>query len=296
MDARTDTALTLTNRAALELLEDDDTRLVGLWLHGRTRNTATAYRADVNRFHSFVAGRPLRECRLQDLQAFADSLEGMAVTSRARILSSVRSLFAFGHRLGALPFNTGAPLKSPAIKNRLAERILSEADTTRMLNLEPNGRNRALLTLLYGAGLRVSEAVGLTWSDLQPRGDRAGQATVYGKGGKTRHVLLSEPTWAQLVTLRAEDAGDETPVFVSRKGGALRVKQVERIVRAAATRAGITKAVSPHWLRHAHASHALDRGAPIHLVMATLGHATVATTGKYLHARPADSSSRYLAV
>lgn len=296
MDARTETALTLTNRAALELLEDDDTRLIKLWLHGRPANTATAYRSDVDRFRVFVAGRPLRECRLADLQAFADSLEGMAVTSRARILSSVRSLFAFGHRLGQLPFNTGAPLKSPTIKNRLAERILSEADTTRMLNLEPDARNRALLTLLYGAGLRVSEAVGLTWRDMQPRGDAAGQATIYGKGGKTRHVLLSEATWAQLVALRDVDAGEDAPVFVSRKGGALRVKQVERIVGAAAVRAGIDKPVSPHWLRHAHASHALDRGAPIHLVQATLGHATVATTGKYLHARPADSSSRYLAV
>jgi integrase/recombinase XerD len=71
---------------------------------------------------------------------------------------------------------------------------------------------------------------------------------------------------------------------------------VWRIVRAAAARAGISLAVSPHWLRHAHASHALDRGAPIHLVQATLGHASVATTGKYLHARPTDSSARYLAV
>ncbi|MBU4356156.1 MAG: tyrosine-type recombinase/integrase, partial [Proteobacteria bacterium] len=64
----------------------------------------------------------------------------------------------------------------------------------------------------------------------------------------------------------------------------------------AAIRAGIEGAVSPHWLRHAHASHALDRGAPIHLVQATLGHASVATTGKYLHARPDDSSARYLGV
>ena len=68
---------------------------------------------------------------------------------------------------------------------------------------------------------------------------------------------------------------------------------VWRIVRKAAKRAGIEKAVSCHWLRHAHASHALDRGAPIHLVQATLGHSSIQTTGRYLHARPTDSSSRY---
>jgi integrase/recombinase XerD len=67
-----------------------------------------------------------------------------------------------------------------------------------------------------------------------------------------------------------------------------------RIVRSAARRVGIEANVSPHWLRHAHASHSLDRGAPIHLVQATLGHASVATTGRYLHARPQDSSARYL--
>jgi len=69
---------------------------------------------------------------------------------------------------------------------------------------------------------------------------------------------------------------------------------VLRIVRRAAQRAGMNVAVSPHWLRHAHASHALDRGAPIHLVQATLGHASIITTGRYLHARPTDSSSRFL--
>jgi integrase/recombinase XerD len=66
-----------------------------------------------------------------------------------------------------------------------------------------------------------------------------------------------------------------------------------RLVQHAATRAGLEVKISPHWLRHAHATHALERGAPIHLVQATLGHASVATTGRYLHARPTDSSARY---
>lgn len=65
-------------------------------------------------------------------------------------------------------------------------------------------------------------------------------------------------------------------------------------MRQAARTAGIALAVSPHWLRHAHATHALDRGAPIHLVQATLGHVSVATTGRYLHARPSESSGKYL--
>jgi integrase/recombinase XerD len=104
---------------------------------------------------------------------------------------------------------------------------------------------------------------------------------------------MPESVWNAVQSLRG-DAGENQPVFRSRKGGHLDESQVWRIVRKASTRAGIDKAVSCHWLRHAHASHALDRGAPIHLVQATLGHSSIATTGRYLHARPTESSSSYL--
>lgn len=96
------------------------------------------------------------------------------------------------------------------------------------------------------------------------------------------------------------DAAIGEPVFTSRKQkGHLKEVQVNRIVKAAALRVPgldrtVANAVSPHWLRHAHASHSMDRGAPVHLVKETLGHANIATTGRYLHARPTDSSSLYL--
>jgi integrase/recombinase XerD len=91
------------------------------------------------------------------------------------------------------------------------------------------------------------------------------------------------------------DAGPVDAIFASRKGGGhLDPSQVRRIVYMAARKAGLEQKVSPHWMRHAHASHALDRSAPIHLVQATLGHASVSTTGRYLHARPTESSSFYL--
>lgn len=109
-------------------------------------------------------------------------------------------------------------------------------------------------------------------------------------------ILLPSGIWREVLGLRCA-ADTDAPVFPSRKKqGHLSEVQVWRIVRAAARRAGIEDAVSPHWLRHAHASHALDRGAPPHLVQATLGHASLATTSRYAHARPSDSSARYLAV
>ena len=145
---------------------------------------------------------------------------------------------------------------------------------------------------LHGRSVRS-----LYWRDAKANGDGdGGQITVFGKGDKTRSIQLPASVWKNLEKLRGE-AGDDQPLFPSRKGGGtLKPLRVLRIVRQAAARAGIDLAVSPHWMRHAHASHALDRGAPIHLVQATLGHASITTTGRYLHARPKDSSGRFLAL
>jgi integrase/recombinase XerD len=271
-----------------------DRQLIELWLYGRPPHTQRAYAGDIARFLG-GAGKSLPEVTLGDLQAFADSLGGLAPASRYRTLSAVKSLLAFGHRIGYLAFDVGRVLRLPPVRDRLAERILPEADVRRMLSLETNQRNRALLALLYASGARVGEACGLCWRDVRASGDAA-QITVFGKGGKTRAIQLPASVAALLAKLRGQ-GGDEAPVFPSRKhAGALCPLAVRRIVRQAARRAGIEAAVSPHWLRHAHASHALDRGAPIHLVQATLGHASITTTGRYLHARPADSSSRFLDV
>jgi site-specific recombinase XerD len=271
---------------------ESDAALLTLWLHGRGVHTCRAYEADARAFLAH-AGKPLCSVTVGDVQRFGDSLADLAPASRARKLSAVKSLLTFAHRLGYVTFNVGTPVKLPAIKGTLAERIMGEGDVHRLLALETDARNHAMLRLLYLGGLRISEIAGLCWRDLSERDD-AGQVVVFGKGGKTRVVLLQAPVWHELAALRGEAVPD-APVFRSVKGGHLDPVQVHRIVKAAAARAGLPGAVSAHWLRHAHASHALDRGAPIHLVQATLGHASVATTGRYLHARPNDSSSRYLA-
>ena len=123
----------------------------------------------------------------------------------------------------------------------------------------------------------------------------AAPVVVFGKSGNTRVVLVKHDTWQEFQALRGS-ASPNDPVCPSRKDSHLTASQLWRIIKAAAKRAGLPPEVSTHWLRHAHASHALDRGAPISLVQNTLGHASVATTGRYLHARPEDSSARYLPV
>jgi integrase/recombinase XerD len=289
--------ITLSNSVAQitsSLRADSDETLIKLWLHGRSLHTQRAYQTDLSRFRGQVA-KPFAAVTLTDVQDFADTLSKLKGSTRYRILSAVKSLLAFGHRTGYLAFDVGRVLKLPAVRDNLAQRILSEADVHRMLSLEPNERNRVLLTLFYASGARVSEICGLAWSNLQSTAE-SGQITVLGKGSKTRSIQLPPALWKQLLKLRGK-AHLEEPVFQSsREGRFLRSLAVYRIVRRAAARAQIEGKISPHWLRHAHASHALDRGAPIHLVQATLGHASLATTSRYLHARPKESSSRFLAL
>ncbi len=222
--------------AAFPRQAETDEQLLRLWLHGRPATTTRAYTADVDRFRAFV-GKPLQSVTVGDVQAFADTLDGLSDATRARKLSAVKSLLSFGHRIGYLPFDVGRPVRLPRIKDTIAERILPEDTVLAMITLEPGQRNRALLRLLYGAGLRVSELCGLRWRDVVERDD-SGQITVYGKGGKTRHVLLSVGTWETLTAIR-DDAGEDAPAFVSRKGTPLCTSQAFRIVRAAARRAGV---------------------------------------------------------
>lgn len=272
---------------------DSDTQLIALWLHGRPATTQRTYQDAVTRLVAFTA-KPLTSITLGDLQTFVDSLEGLAINSKKRIIASVKSLFTFGQKIGYLRFNVAAALKQPKSRNDLAQRILTEAEVITMIHLTKKQRDQVLLRVLYTTGARISEVCALTWADVQPNSD-TGQVTLFGKGGKTRAVKLSKATWQALQDFRG-DAGANDPVFRSQKGGRLDETQVHRIVKAAAQRAGITGNVSAHWLRHSHASHALDRGANIALVRDTLGHSSLAVTSRYTHAKPNESSALHLAV
>lgn len=172
----------------------DDETMLRLWLDGKAGHTQRAYAADVNAFLAHV-GRPFRTVTMGDVQAFGATIAHQSPATRARKLGSVKSLLSFAHRLGYVAFNVGAPVRLPAVKETLAERIIPEADVHRLLVLEANPRNHALLRLLYVAGLRISETCNLRWRDLAARDD-AGQITIMGKGGKTGAILLPIPSGA----------------------------------------------------------------------------------------------------
>lgn len=269
-----------------------NTELINLWLHGKSANTVDGYRRYAERFFTSVGNKPLGEVTLMEFQLWEMSLK-CGDNSKRVAVGAIKSLFSFAKELGVISSNLGILVKSPKAKNRLAERILTEEEVKKLRDATTNQRDRLVVRLLYAAGLRVSELCNLKWRDLKARKE-GGQITVFGKGDKTRTVLVGKGVWKELLQLR-DNAKKDDPVFVSREGGHLCRSMVFHIVKNAAKKAKIEGDVSPHWLRHSHASHSLDRGAPIHLLQKTLGHSSVSITEMYLHAKPTDSSGLYLA-
>jgi site-specific recombinase XerD len=266
-------------------------QLVEMWLFGRSPRTIEVYRHYTHRFLNYV-NKPLHLVTLADIHGWQKTLEGMAPNSQRIAIAAVKSFLKFASNTGVLEVNLGVLMRSPKGKDALTERLLTEAEVAAMFAGETNLRNFLILRLLYLAGLRASELCQLCWKDTLTRGE-TGQITVFGKGGKTRTILLPATLWTQLQQLRV-DASANDAVFRSKNGRPLDRIRIFRIVKSAAQKAGIRGDVSPHWLRHAHASHSLDHGAPLHLTQRTLGHSRIGMTERYLHARPNDSSAMYL--
>jgi integrase/recombinase XerD len=277
--------------------DTNDETVIASWLDGRPKSTQETYEVDVTMLRTYIQ-KPLQHITLFDLQNYVHYLEeDHAPASVARKVYAAKSLLSFAFEIGYCFFNVGKSIKPPKVQAHLAERIVSETAIQKILALETDPRNHAMLRLLYNSGVRVSEVVSLAWKDVQARETHGGQIYVIGKGGKERYILISQETYQEVLALRKAGDTEDSPVFHSRsRGGFLNRSQVNRIVKAAAARAGVTEKMSPHWYRHAHASHAIQRGAPVTLVRDTLGHASIAVTNKYSHAFPDDSSGRFLAV
>jgi integrase/recombinase XerD len=208
-----------------------DTEIIELWLAKQSSpHTRSCYGRDVQRILSYSV-KSLKGITLADLQRFAQSLvdAGLAPVSRARTLAAIKSLFGFCQRMRYIASNPAAELALPSYEHRLAERIVGEQEVRRLLEIAGDARDRVLLAVLYAAGLRVSEACGLLWRNVRPRGT-AGQITVFGKNGRTRAIALNTAIWVQLAALRGT-AGPEVPVFPSRSGRRLDRGRVRVILR-----------------------------------------------------------------
>ncbi len=220
------------------------------------------------------------------MRAKADGTTSSAASLNTYV-AAVKALLGFAHTVGFTRFNAAPLIKLRKAPRRVAQRLLSQVELHLLLRAARSKRDQLLLEVAYFGALRVSELAGITWSQVIPRETGEAQLAIVGKGDRPRNILIPADFAVALRELRGDAPGHER-VF------AITERRINYIVKATAKRAGINLAVSAHWLRHAHASHAIDEGAPITLVSQTLGHADLKTTSVYAHARPNDSSSRYL--
>ena len=271
------------------------------WLgveRGCSANTLAAYRRDLVAYNEFLTGRGLTpatvtEPVIEDYLAFLRAA-GRAPSSLARALVSVRSLHRFLEDEGHVSSNPAGEVQRPKVPSGLPK-ALSEAEVLSLLSAVTGDdavarRDRAILEVLYGCGLRVSELVGLSLADL----DLASHLLrAYGKGSKERVVPVGRlatdalSAWLsprgrdQMVPDRWARRGDAEAVFLNTRGGRLSRQGAWGIVRRHGESVGLGDRLSPHVLRHSCATHMLDHGADIRVVQELLGHASISTTQVY---------------
>ncbi len=277
-----------------EFLEDLEHR------KGFSANTTKSYRSDLEQFTGFLASEwGVSETRIHldrvdplTLRSFLAHLHqrGTARSSIARKLAALRSFFRYLVREGRLTKNPTRLVSTPRLDKKIPAR-LEENEVTRFLDgpdlSTPLGRrDRAILELIYATGLRVGELVGLDRSVTD--GDEM-LVRVLGKGGKERIVPFGEPAAEALdrylrdraVLVRRGQGTDA--LFLNARGGRLTARSVHRLVRKYLNQAALHSGLSPHSLRHAFATHLLERGADLRSIQELLGHSSLSTTQKYTH-------------
>jgi len=262
---------------------------------GLSRNTVQAYAEDLAELSDFLAAQGVgRWDQMEGLHMVGylaqASQRGLAPASRARRLSAARGLVGFLLRRGALKRDPLAGLVGPHrsaglpyfLSREEAERLLAAPDPSRDLG----SRDRAILEVMYGAGIRVSEVIGLGVGQVQ---FQVGCLLVRGKGDKERLVPLNEKAMTALQEYlegprqRLLKCRGREEVFVNSRGGPLSRMGLWKIIRRHLTAAGVSGPVTPHTLRHTFATHLLEGGADLRSVQMMLGHSDISTTQVYTH-------------
>jgi integrase/recombinase XerC len=269
-------------------------------VRGMSERTIGAYGKDLDHFAAYCGNRDTDPAGAgpQDVQGFIGDLsaEGTASVSVNRALSSLRGFYRWLMRFGYRQDNPAGNLRNLKTPKTLPA-FLWEGEMARFSELPDTAgilwplRDKALILVMYSAGLRISELAALSLSDLEAD---LGGGRVIGKGGKERYVFFSDEGREALAAYlparneRIKMAGPRGAapagrLFVNRKGGAISVPGIRWIIARYAERSGLNKNVHPHALRHSFATHLVNSGCDVRLVQELLGHASLSTTQRYTH-------------
>jgi integrase/recombinase XerD len=253
---------------------------------GLSRNTLLAYKSDLTAFTNWPERRAHTDSREISRYLVWLRSQGKSASTVARNLASLRSWFGWQKASGLIAQDPCDSLQNPQKAKRLPQ-VLTPAEVAALIRVSSNPRERVAVELLYGAGLRVSELVRLNWSDISLS---QGYLRCFGKGSKERVVPIGSMAGEALKSYKSELGPEKKsnlrtgqPVFCNRQGKRLSRLVVWQIIKRLAGRAGITKKLSPHTLRHSFATHLIENGADLRAVQELLGHSSVVTTQLYTH-------------
>lgn len=249
---------------------------------GLSPNTISAYRSDLT---AFLKGREVEAIVDEDVESYLGEMraQGVSHATVARALVSIKVFFRFCVRENYVQTDITQLMNSPKLWQLIPE-VLTLDEVERLIHAPAlsdsiGRRDRAILEVLYGSGIRVSEVCGLNIVDV---GDDA--LRVLGKGSKERMVPIGTPALCAIDTYLTQDRGDSCPaLFLSTRGKRIDRQAIWRRIKHYAFFVGITKSISPHSLRHSFATHLLENGADLRIIQEMLGHASVATTDRYTH-------------
>lgn len=263
-----------------------------------SENTARAYLGDIAAFFDYLsnvrfpAGHPaldVNDITTEDIIDYLSSISGQSKRTQARVVSSLHSYFAWLCSEGLCKENPSDAVKAPKLGTYLPA-VLSVEEVERLIDAagssETSGvRDRAIFETMYGLGLRVSETVSLKISSIF---FEDGYVSVIGKGNKQRIVPLGDLAAEALqdylaVRPRAAERNSDDIVFLNRFGKGMSRVAVFKLLKSYAVKAGITKEISPHTLRHSFATHLIENGADLRAVQEMLGHESILTTEIYTH-------------
>ena len=282
---------------------EQNQKLVQRWIrHLRTErdlspHTLSSYKRDVGKYVTWLGDKDLGDVTATDIENYLVYVRGelgLAASSTARMLASVRGLHSFGFQERALPIDVAASVPAPA-RGASIPKAMSVDDVVRLIDACPNGdgagplqlRDRALVEMLYSTGARITELLDLDVDDWDAENQ---WVLVRGKGSKERIVPLGTPALRALeqYQVRGREALNKKgspALFLNRSGARMGRQSGFKVVSEAAERAGVGP-VSPHTLRHSFATHLLEGGADVRVVQELLGHASVATTQIYTKVSP----------
>ena len=260
-------------------------------------NTINAYDHDIELFREFLEDKKgsisITEITHHDIEDFFEQLYnlGIAASSQARILSGLKSFYRYLIQEKICEEDPTLLVSSPSIGRHIPEVLSYEEIVSMMetidLSQQFGHRNKAIIEVMYGCGLRVSEVISLNISDIYMKDEFI---RIIGKGSKERLVPIGKKTLNELMLyIKGERLHQEIQakysdkVFISARGTSLTRQSVFLLVKSLAEKAGIKKTISPHTLRHSFATHLLEGGADLRAVQQMLGHSSISTTEIYTH-------------